>query len=300
MQSITGIKILFPVWALFAAVIFLTAPAAGLEPFIGEITADEINIRADSTSGSPSLAKADKGLLLEVTGESYDWYKIRLPRNVPCFVKKEFVGMLGPDAGVITDDNVNIRFSSSESALIIGRADKNEPVVILGEENGWFKIIPVSKSFGWVHKKFVGKSNVQALPPAGTAPAVPAEAPPAENALSQAEPAAAPDVKPIELKVSAVIPENPESSVLPEAPAPDETAKNSVTLTGLVKSYGKVLNRRSSHKLITKDNRVFLLKDGPAALKEMVLHTVRVTGRIVSLPKTKFPVIEVEKIDLVD
>jgi uncharacterized protein YgiM (DUF1202 family) len=261
--------------AAFILNAFLALSFAGvIEPFTGEIIEDTINIRADSTAGAESLCKVNKGQRLEVVSESYDWYKVRLPLQVLCFIKKGLVNTAGQGTGVVSADNVNIRLFPTESALIVGRADTNEPVTILGEANGWYTITPVKNSFGWVHKKFVRK--------------------------------AAPPEQRTEMQVSIVIPEIPKPAAIPAKQAPEAKAPavpetdGMVTLTGLVKTYGNVINRPATHKLITKDKQVYLLKYNPASLNELVFHTVRITGRQVTLPKTKFPVIEVEKVEILD
>jgi SH3-like domain-containing protein len=266
---------------------------AATEPFTGEIISDTINIRSDSTAGAESLHKAGAGERVEVVGESYDWYRIRLPRTVVCFIKKEFVKTDGERSGVVTAENVNIRFFPSEAALILGRADKDEPVVILGESDGWYKIEPVRNSYGWVHKKFVRK-------------APPGEPVPAPAAADVQPPAAADTPAPADIQIGAVIPEIPKEPVAvpretsQEASGETAQTEDTVVLVGLVKSYGHVINRPATHKLITKDKQTYLLKYSPPALDALALHTVRVTGKPVSFPNTKFPGIEVEQIELLD
>ncbi|MFA5362538.1 MAG: SH3 domain-containing protein [Candidatus Omnitrophota bacterium] len=291
--------------ALILNAAFSASFAAGLEPFIGEITENNINIRSDSTSGAESLSKVNKGQRIEIVSQSYDWYKIRLPLQVACFVKKEFVDISEPGNGAVTGENVNIRFFPSESSIIAGRADENEPVTILGETDGWYKINPVRNSFGWVHKNFIRKAAVQEMPRAESAISIVSRIPAGSASVLPAT-TVKPSEQRTEMQVSVVIPEIPKLAAIPakrapEAPVPavPET-EGIVTLTGLVKTYGNVINRPATHKLITKNKHVYLLKYNPASLNEMVFHTVRITGRQVSLPKTKFPVIEVEKIEILD
>ncbi|MDD2703674.1 MAG: SH3 domain-containing protein [Candidatus Omnitrophica bacterium] len=283
------------VFAFMVSVVFSVSYASGPETFIGEITGDDINIRSDSTAGAESLAKVNKGQRVEIVSESYDWYKIRLPPQVACFVKKEFVDVSGPGNGVVNEENVNVRFFYSGSSIIAGRAEKNEPVSILGEINGWYKINPVRNSFGWVHKKFVRKAAVKNMPQAlSPVLQIPASIPfPEATPVKTSEEGG-------EIQFSLIIPDVSKPSAVPEESLPAADAENTVTLIGLVKSYGNVINRPATHKLITKEKKVYLLKYRPAVLDELVFHTVRITGRQFSLPKTKFPVIEIDKIDILD
>jgi uncharacterized protein YgiM (DUF1202 family) len=277
----------------------LVYSSAALEPFIGEITADDINIRSDSTAGAESLCKINKGLRVEVVSEAYDWYKIRLPIQVPCFVKKEFVNTLGQGKAVVSTENVNIRYLPADSSLIVGRADKNEPVTIIGETGVWYKINPVWNSFGWVHKKFMQKASVQEMPQ--SASLIPAAPQIPENTPTPPETPEKPLEQRTELQVGLVIPKITKLAAAPKS-QPSETTgtEGTITLTGLVKTYGNVINRPATHKLITRDKKVYLLRYEQSALNELVFHTVRITGWPVSLPNTKFPVIKVEKVEILD
>jgi uncharacterized protein YgiM (DUF1202 family) len=127
----------------------------------GQVNSDNINLRADSTPVSEVICIVNKGTEVEVVEEYYDWYKIRLPKSAPSYIKKRFVACLDEavqpvcsNARVISN-RVNIRARPSESAPILGRADKTQSLVILSEEKGWYKIQPIPNSYAWIHKKFI-------------------------------------------------------------------------------------------------------------------------------------------------
>lgn len=109
---------------------------------------------------------------MDVVRQLYDWYKIRLPKTAPSFIKKDLVSLIDDKTGKVSKDNVNIRMGPDESSPILGRSGKNEVINIIGESAGWYKIEPLSNSFGWVHKKFVNKAGTirrveeASLPPA--------------------------------------------------------------------------------------------------------------------------------------
>jgi SH3-like domain-containing protein len=133
----------------------LICPAGEFTPFKGRVNADQINIRCDSTVASEMITVLTKGDEVEVVGELYDWYKIRLPKNSPCYVFKDMVGVLDEKNVVVSRENVNIRLRPSTSSCVLGKVNKDEVLGVLSTEGDWLKIKPVKNSFGWVNKMFV-------------------------------------------------------------------------------------------------------------------------------------------------
>jgi uncharacterized protein YgiM (DUF1202 family) len=147
-------------------------------PFKGRINTEAVNLRADSTISAEAICRLSKGEEVEVVLEANGWYKLRLPKQAPSFLKKGLADCL-PQTNVlpnakdqacrtlkVTKENVNIRCRPSESAPIVGRAQINEVLLCRGEENGWLCIEPPKESFGWVHQKFINPVPAPAEPPA--------------------------------------------------------------------------------------------------------------------------------------
>ncbi|MBM3250177.1 MAG: hypothetical protein FJZ09_04945 [Candidatus Omnitrophica bacterium] len=164
--------------------VFSQALAQETVIFTGEITSPDINVRADSRVTAPVICALDKGEQVEVVLEAHDWYRIKLPKKAPAYIKKSFVECIAPAApdprqkkeapkkeelcssAKLLNDRVNIRLGPGESAPILGMAYKDEPVKVVAEEEGWYRIEPTDKAFGWLNKKFVKK----AVPPGETEP----------------------------------------------------------------------------------------------------------------------------------
>jgi len=268
----TGHKI-FPValllFMLFSAANILRAGEPA--PFTGEVNANNINIRSDSTVSAEIICKSAKGERLEVVSERYDWYKIRLPKQAPSFVKKNLVAgiedkpadsfdklkasgnELIKNAKVIKD-NVNIRLAPNESSPILGKVNRNEVLTVLADKGGWYKIEPVNNSFGWISTRFVSKVSSAAKP------------------------------EPTQTQQQTI-------SLAGE--------KNTV-IEGIIKPYGIVFKRPATHKLITSDNKIFLLKGNKKSLDQLNYHRVKVTGKFIGPDTQKYPIIEVEKIEALD
>ncbi|MDD5567830.1 MAG: SH3 domain-containing protein [Candidatus Omnitrophica bacterium] len=244
-------------------------------PFTGEINAKGINLRNDANVNSIVIATLDKGEQVEVVLEMYGWYKVRLPRKIPVYIKKSLVACIKSTEALaaaapaavpetaprclsakLLGDRVNIRLKPSESAPIVGIADKAEVVNVISEAGDWYKIEPIQNSFGWVYKKFVNKVVV-AVKPAQETPA---------------------------LKEPEGVSGNPEGLAV---------------FTGKVEPYGMVFFRKATHKFITSDNKVFLLKGNRASLNALNYRKVKLVGKIISAPQEKPPVIEVKIIEVV-
>jgi uncharacterized protein YgiM (DUF1202 family) len=123
--------------------------------FRGKINANNINIRSDSTVNAKVICNVNKGDGVDIILELYGWYKIKLPKTAPAFIKKDLAVFINKEAARVVKDKINIRLYPSESSPIIGEAIKDEIVIILEDKGEWYRIEPTDNSFGWVHKKFV-------------------------------------------------------------------------------------------------------------------------------------------------
>lgn len=242
----------------FTAVAF----SASFAPFTGEISADGINLRVDATVSAQIICVLSKGVLVEVVSEVYDWYKVRLPKEAPSYVKKRLlecidINPVNPGAcstAKVIKERVNIRLAPSESSWILGKADKLTVVNILEDAGGWCKIVPIHQSYGWVNKKFINLSSKELETPKQ------------------------------EIKST-------------EAPA---GSMSPLIIEGTVSPYGAVLWRKATHKLVTAKDEVYFLKGNRKSLNNLNYHKVRVTGKLISPLESKNPIVETEIIEALD
>lgn len=247
--------------------------------FRGLVNADNINIRFDATVNSETICTANKGDYLEVVRELYDWYKIRLPKTAPAFVKKNLVRLLddqdvypnaepkhikeqsGPRSKV-AGDRVNIRLHPNESSPILGVAGKDEAINILDDKGEWYRIEPVNNSFGWVHKKFI--DHITDVPKTEDTKAI-------ETAEGEQK------------KVN--------DSVL---------LRDSVSVEGIIKPYRKFIIAATMYKLISDDDKVFLLQGNRKDIYPYNYRRVRVLGKLTSKEGQRYPFVEIIKIEALD
>jgi len=142
-------------------------------PFTGEVNSNDINVRSDSTAGSQVICQVSKGVKLEVISESYGWYKVRLPKSAPSFVKQNLFECVNYETNPIhaaslhtetskrclnakaIKDKINIRVSPSESSPVLGKIAEDEIVKVIRTKGDWFGIEPVKNSYGWINIKFI-------------------------------------------------------------------------------------------------------------------------------------------------
>lgn len=227
-----------------------------------KVNAEGINIRTDSTPSADIICKANKGDLLNVLAEAYDWYKINLPKNAHVFVKKELVSLNEDNKSAkITRDNVNIRLRPDLGAPIVGRLKQDTTVMVIEGIEGWYKIEPPENSFGWIYKRFADKIEYAIQ-----------EAPKTEEIIAPAE--------------------------IPEDKIP-QVEDNAITITGVLKP--KTFIGIATHKMLDGNKKLYLLKSPTVSLNPFNHHKVKVNGiPDGQLSNAKYTVISVDNIEVID
>lgn len=257
--------------SFFVLLFFLgTGEAQNPAMFLGEITQDNINVRADSTINSEIICRLSRGYKIQVVSELYEWYKIRLPIMAPSYIKKnlaECIKYLEPNPisseahgpvrecthARVLGNRVNIRLRPDESSPILGTTDSNEIVQVVKESGDWLKIIPIQNSFGWVHKNLIKKYSVTV----------------------------AKDDKESILKTEKAL-----------------SADDNITVEGIIKP--KFITGIATHKLITKDKDIFLLKADKDSLNALNFKKVKITGKIIQPEARGYTILETKIMEVVN
>ena len=256
----TRIFLAFAAGLLIFACGFTLSQAKEVFPLQLEVMDDSVNVRADSTVNSEVICKLNQGDLILAFSEFYDWYRVALPKQAAVFVKDNLAAGLDSKTVKIIKDSVNIRLHPAQSAPIVGMAQKGQALTLLSHDSGWYKVEPTESCFGWLHKRFVKKAPV--LP---------------KKAGAKIEGA---DIK----------------SNTQNENKPDDT----FTAVGILSRYGWIFKKPYTHKIVTQDNKIFLLKAESQLLEPVVRHNVKITGRINNGLSQKYPVIEVTRMEALD
>lgn len=179
--------------------------------FAGEINANSVYVRSGPGEGYYPTIKLDKGAAITVVGIKFEWLKILPPEGSFSYVAKAYVERTGDGSiGNVTKSDVNVRAGSSLNAMkgsLQTKLNQNDRVVILGEQDEYFKIQPPAGAYLYVNKDFV--TPVKAIANNGAAG-------PTDSAQPQANtPPAGGDSAPAANTGTAVVTETPAPSTQP-------------------------------------------------------------------------------------
>ena len=124
-------------------------------PYVGEITAEGVNVRAGQSANFERVCQLEKGDDVIVVDKQFSWYKIQLPDKANSYIHKQYVQYLGQKTGGITADKVNIRAGAGIHFTALGQLSKGETVTLEEELEEWYRIRPVPGSYGWVTGEFI-------------------------------------------------------------------------------------------------------------------------------------------------
>lgn len=234
---------------------------AGETPFSGRVNTDGINLRLDATTSAPVLAVLNKGERIEAVAQSYDWYKVRIPAKLAVYIRKGLAECIK-----YTDTRQMSPGPLAEQCLsakvlkdrVNIRAKPDEGAPILGVADRNEIVNVVSETGGWYRIEPIQNSFGWVH----------------KKFIDKADAGAA------------------------QEPAAQQPADNVTVFIGMVEPYGMVFMRPATHKLVTRENKTFLLKGNRATLNALNRQNVRVTGKLIDQPKAKYPVIEVKIIEV--
>lgn len=248
---------------LIAVVLGAVCVVSATESFWGLINTDGVHIRADATVGAVSICQAGEGQVVEVVDSAYDWYKIALPEQAPVFVSGKFIKMNEDNQWQISGNNVNLRMKPDIGAPILGQVDKGTRIQVIKQEGEWYRIKPTVETTGWINRRFVDQTDA---PVKGEPQSV------KKTVVSQ--------------KQETRVPKTEQAEVQADRPV--------IAVQGMLRS--KFFTTVASHKLITDQKEVYLIRSSAVYLDDYVNERVRVTGLVSEIQEAADPLIEVQEI----
>ena len=139
-----------------AAPLIVSAPAPGDMTRIAK--SDNINLRSRPSATAEIVGQLKKGTKVQVretksvteAGKSRGWLRIALPASTKCYVNSQLL-----KDGAATTDAVNVRCGPGTSFKEIGKLAKGEKVDVIKTEGEWIQIKPTAHCFGWVAAEFL-------------------------------------------------------------------------------------------------------------------------------------------------
>lgn len=128
--------------------------------FAGRTNAANVQVRSGPGDNYYPTARLDKDAQVTVVGIRFEWLKIKPPEGSFSVVAKAFVKKKdgAANVGVVDAESLNVRAGSTLSPLKITvqcKLKKGDEVVILGEQDEYYKIQPPSEAYLYVHQNFV-------------------------------------------------------------------------------------------------------------------------------------------------
>lgn len=125
----------------------------------GSIKGDAVQVRSGPGENYYPTSKLNKGDTVTVVGSTFEWLKIVPPEGSFCYIAKAYVERRGDgSAGRVVKDDAVARAGSALSTLKyapVCKLAKDEDVVVLGEQDEYFKIKPPKNAYFFVKKEFV-------------------------------------------------------------------------------------------------------------------------------------------------
>lgn len=151
------------IYSILSALCFAMASATSFAqtsvfPWEGEVSGNNVNVRSGEGTRYYATCKLAAGDRVLVLGESNGWYKILPPPTSFSYIDKNAVERHTNDIGSVSRDKAYVRAGShisrrkSRTQVILGMGD---PVVILGEVDGFYKIEPPKRAVLFVAREFV-------------------------------------------------------------------------------------------------------------------------------------------------
>lgn len=125
-----------------------------------ETTTDNANIRSTPLMTGLVAQRVQKGTKMVMTGESKDWFRVRLDTGYTAFLHKSVAKKTNdplPKTNKIqiAKDRVNVRTSPSHYAPIIKNVNKGQSFQSVGVNGEWYILsLPKARS-GFIHKSLV-------------------------------------------------------------------------------------------------------------------------------------------------
>ena len=128
------------------------------EPINGKALADDINIRKEFSLKSAVVGQLAIGQTVKVLDSKGDWFKVQTSKTTIGWVYSNYIAITDTTSDIkratITGDRLNVRETPSKDGKILHTLNKNEEIIVTGQENEWYKVNIDEKKSGYIHSDF--------------------------------------------------------------------------------------------------------------------------------------------------
>ncbi|MCE5340600.1 MAG: hypothetical protein LLF92_05670 [Planctomycetaceae bacterium] len=155
-----------PVEETTAAPVSAEANASAAElkyPYVGEVTAADLNIRSGPGMNFYSCGKIGQPARIVVLGEQFTWSQIMPPPGSFSWIFKQYVqvDVNKPEIGVVNSDNVRVYAGADDRDAMVSDSvqvtlNKDQKVRLLGQPVGdYYKITPPEGATLWLNTQYI-------------------------------------------------------------------------------------------------------------------------------------------------
>lgn len=148
------------------------------------VVGDRVNVRVRADINSMIAMQVERDMILEAVGREFDWFRIKPPPGAFSMVSAEYIQRTGEDRGAVNITSGTLRVRAGSELYdtdpitheVQARLENAAPVRILGEQNGWLRIVPPEGVYLYISSDLVQPVDADALavlPTVGPAPAPP-------------------------------------------------------------------------------------------------------------------------------
>jgi uncharacterized protein YgiM (DUF1202 family) len=122
----------------------------------GVITGDTVNFRSSPDTSAKILDQLNKGTKVSILGSEGDWYKVSY-NDASGWINDQYLTVRDVKiaAGVVSENNVNVRSKPNTSSEILTKLDKGTKVAIYEHSGDWYRISMGEERFGWVNGDYI-------------------------------------------------------------------------------------------------------------------------------------------------
>lgn len=126
-------------------------------PFVGEVTADRVNVRGGPGTNYFILTVANEEDRLLIVEEREGWYRIRPPIGIAAWIRSDLIKAGEEGFGVVKGNRINLRPVPGTERAPMGQATKGARLRIVGEDTlrGWTKVEAPADAECWIFGRYV-------------------------------------------------------------------------------------------------------------------------------------------------
>lgn len=154
--------------AVFAGLVlfFTAAPVAAAdgESYGGRVTTSStaLNVRSTPSATSAKLTTLPKGSYVTVVGVEKGWYKIEFGKGIYGYCSPDYLTPVSgsyPAYVSAGGGNLNVRSGPSTAYDIENILPHGRCLVVIGQSDGWYRVIYNGDEVGYVSKKYISVSK---------------------------------------------------------------------------------------------------------------------------------------------